>query len=160
VHNHLREGYEHYVTLLARPEAQARTTLRAKTLGSAGRLAWLPGARDDIAQLLRGMTVFVQPSLAEGASNTVLEAMASGLPVVATAVGGNPELVRNGWTGKLVPPRDTAQMAAAITDYYRIAGLAAQHGAHARRRVLNEFSMAAMAEAYLAVYDRLTSMKG
>ena len=126
----------------------------------AGRQAWLPGARDDIPQLLRAMTVFVQPSLAEGASNTVLEAMSSGLPVVATAVGGNPELVRNGWTGTLVPPRDPARMADAITDYYRIAGLSAQHGLQGRRRVLHEFSMAAMADAYLAVYDRLTSTKG
>lgn len=126
-------------------------------------LAWLPGARDDIARLMRGMTVFVQPSLAEGASNTVLEAMATGLPVVATAVGGNPELVHPGWTGTLVPPRDPGQLAAAIADYYRIPGLAAQHGARARRRVLAEFSLSAMANAYLAVYDRLTlqpSMKG
>lgn len=126
----------------------------------AARLAWLPGARDDIARLLRAMTVFVQPSLAEGASNTVLEAMASGLPVVATAVGGNPELVRDGWSGALVPPRDPPRMADAIADYYRVAGLAAQHGLQGRRRVLDEFSMTAMADAYLAVYDRLTSTKG
>ncbi|MTV36410.1 TIGR03088 family PEP-CTERM/XrtA system glycosyltransferase [Duganella radicis] len=118
--------------------------------------AWLPGVRHDIPQLMRAMTIFVQPSLAEGASNTVLEAMASGLPVVATAVGGNPELIQSGWTGTLVPPHDPTELAAAIADYYRIPGLAAQHGARARRRVLNEFSMTAMADAYLAVYDRLT----
>lgn len=122
----------------------------------AARLAWLPGARDDIAQLMRSMSVFVQPSLAEGASNTVLEAMASGLPVVATEVGGNPELVQPGWTGTLVPPRAAGPLADAIGDYYRSPGLAAQHGAHARRRVLSEFSLAAMADAYLAVYDGLT----
>jgi sugar transferase (PEP-CTERM/EpsH1 system associated) len=137
-----------------------RPCLDALHAAGASRLAWLPGARDDIPQLLRAMTVFVQPSLAEGASNTVLEAMSSGLPVIATAVGGNPELVRSGWTGTLIPPRDPAKLADAITDYYRIAGLAAQHGRQGRRRVLNEFSMAAMAEAYLAVYDRLTSTKG
>ncbi|MYM35018.1 TIGR03088 family PEP-CTERM/XrtA system glycosyltransferase [Duganella sp. FT94W] len=127
-------------------------------LGAAGAasLAWLPGARDDIAPLMRGMTVFVQPSLAEGASNTVLEAMASGLPVIATDVGGNPELVQPGWTGTLVPPRDPGQLADAIRDYDRIPGLAAQHGIRARRRVLQEFSLAAMANAYLAVYDGLT----
>jgi sugar transferase (PEP-CTERM/EpsH1 system associated) len=119
--------------------------------------AWLPGARDDIARLLRAMTVFVQPSLAEGASNTVLEAMASGLPVVATRVGGNPELVQEGWTGALVPPRAPGQLASAIADYYQIPGLAAQHGARARRRVLAEFSLSAMADAYLAIYDRLTA---
>jgi glycosyltransferase involved in cell wall biosynthesis len=89
--------------------------------------------------------------------------MATGLPVVATDVGGNPELVQSGWTGTLVPPRNPGQLADAIANYYRIPGLAAQHGARARRRVLAEFSLSAMANAYLAVYDRLTSqspMKG
>jgi sugar transferase (PEP-CTERM/EpsH1 system associated) len=119
------------------------------------RLAWLPGARDDIPQLMRAMNVFVLPSLAEGASNTILEAMASGLPVVATAVGGNPDLVQGGWTGSLVPARDPTLLAEAIGDYYRIPGLAEHHGTRARRRVLSEFSLMAMADAYLAVYDRL-----
>ncbi|MBV7534761.1 TIGR03088 family PEP-CTERM/XrtA system glycosyltransferase [Duganella sp. sic0402] len=129
----------------------------------ANNLAWLPGARDDIPQLMRSMTIFVQPSLTEGASNTVLEAMASGLPVVATNVGGNPELVQNDRTGMLIPPNDPAQLAYAIDQYYRAPSLAAQHGARARRRVLSEFSLAAMADAYQAVYDRLIQqpmMKG
>lgn len=122
----------------------------------AAHLAWLPGSRDDVAQLMRCMTVFAQPSLTEGTSNTILEAMASGLPVVATAVGGNPDLVQIGWTGALVSPRKPAHLADAIANYYRMPGLAMQHGARARQRVLNEFSLTAMANAYLAVYDRLT----
>ena len=56
--------------------------------------------------LLRAMDIFVLPSLGEGISNTVLEAMASGLPVVATAVGGNVELVEEGFNGSLVPVGD------------------------------------------------------
>ena len=120
------------------------------------RHAWLPGARDDIAALMRAFDVFVLPSLAEGASNTILEAMATGLPVVATAVGGSPELVYGGWTGTLAPPGRPDLLARAIAPYYRIPGLAAHHGACARRRVLEHYSMAAMAAAYLAVYDRLT----
>jgi sugar transferase (PEP-CTERM/EpsH1 system associated) len=119
-------------------------------------LAWLPGTRDDIPQLMRAMDVFVLPSLAEGTSNTILEAMASGLPVVATAVGGNPDLVQAGWTGTLVPSNDLESLADAIGDYYRIAGLGVHHGNRARRRVLSEFSLMAMADAYLAVYDRLS----
>lgn len=118
-------------------------------------LAWLPGARDDVPQLMRAMNVFVLPSLAEGASNTILEAMASGLPVVATDVGGNPDLVHAGWTGTLVPASAPELLADAIGDYYRIAGLAERHGGRARRRVLSEFSLMAMADAYLAVYDNL-----
>jgi len=127
-------------------------------------LAWLPGNRDDIPQLMRAMDVFVQPSLAEGMSNTILEAMATGLPVVATAVGGNPDLVRGGWTGTLVPPSAPAMLADALNDYYRLPALAVSHGQRGRRRVLAEYSLNAMADAYLAVYDALAAptrpMKG
>ncbi|GJI93510.1 glycosyl transferase [Duganella caerulea] len=127
-------------------------------------LAWLPGNRDDIPQLMRAMDVFVQPSLAEGMSNTILEAMATGLPVVATAVGGNPDLVRSGWTGTLVPPNAPTMLADAINDYYRLPALAVSHGQRGRRRVLAEYSLNAMADAYLAVYDALAAptrpMKG
>ena len=118
--------------------------------------AWLPGARDDVAPLLRAMDVFVLPSLAEGSSNTILEAMATGLPVVATDVGGNAELVQPGWSGALVPPRSPELLAGALLDYYHAPELGARHGARGRRQVLAEHSLAAMAGAYLAVYDRLT----
>ena len=121
----------------------------------AGHLAWLPGVRDDIPQLMRAMDVFVLPSLTEGSSNTILEAMASGLPVVATAVGGNVDLVQAGWTGTLVQPRSPPQLAAAIADYCLIDGLAQRHGRRARRRVLSHHSLPVMAAAYLAVYDAL-----
>ncbi|MQA36973.1 TIGR03088 family PEP-CTERM/XrtA system glycosyltransferase [Rugamonas aquatica] len=120
-------------------------------------LAWLPGTRDDIPQLMRAMDVFVLPSLTEGMSNTILEAMATGLPVVATAVGGNPDLVHSGWTGTLVPARSPAMLADAINDYYRLPALAASHGQRGRRRVLAEYSLIAMADAYLAVYDALAA---
>lgn len=120
-------------------------------------LAWLPGNRDDIPQLMRAMDVFVQPSLAEGMSNTILEAMATGLPVVATAVGGNPDLVHSGWTGTLVPPSSPGMLADALNDYYRLPALAVSHGQRGRRRVLAEYSLNAMADAYLAVYDALAA---
>lgn len=128
-----------------------------KLLREAGLIhkAWLPGTRKDIAQLLRVMDIFVLPSLAEGSSNTILEAMASGLPVVATAVGGNVDLVQSGWTGTLVPVMAPDQLADAIGDYYRIPGLALRHGMRGRREVLAAHSLPAMANAYLAVYDAL-----
>ncbi len=77
-------------------------------------LAWLPGERGDVPDVLRGLDCFVLPSLAEGVSNTILEAMACGLPVIATDVGGNSELVDDGSTGILVPPGNVPALAAAI----------------------------------------------
>ncbi len=123
--------------------------------GAAAR-AWLPGARADVPQLLRAMDLFVLPSLAEDRSNGILQAMATGLPVVAMAVGGNTELVHPGFTGILVPPTSTELLAAAIADYCRIPDMAARHGARARSQVIARHSMPAMARDVLAVYDALT----
>jgi len=123
--------------------------------GAAGR-AWLPGARAEAAQLLRAMDLFVQPALAEDRSSAILQAMATGLPVVASAVGANTELVLPGFTGILVPPLSTELLAAAISDYCRIPDMATRHGARARSQVIARHSMPAMARDYLAVYDALT----
>jgi len=117
--------------------------------------AWLPGERGDVAAMMRGLDLFVLPSLAEGISNTILEAMATGLPVVATAVGGNPELVKQGITGRLVPRADPVAMARAMLDYVRDPAERERHGREARRRVEREFSMGAMVERYTALYERL-----
>jgi sugar transferase (PEP-CTERM/EpsH1 system associated) len=116
-------------------------------------LTWQTGARNDIPELLQGMDIFVLPSKAEGISNTILEAMACGLPVVATAVGGNPELVEDGQTGSLVPPNDPDAMARALQRYVQQRTLIQDHGRAGRRRVEQAFSMTAMVERYLEVYD-------
>lgn len=116
-------------------------------------LAWLPGERHDGPDIMRALDVFVLPSLREGLSNTILEAMASGLPVVATRVGGNPELVQEGHTGQLVPPAEPVAMAEAIRVYTQNRDVAARHGRAGRQRVESQFSMAAMVNGYLAVYD-------
>jgi sugar transferase (PEP-CTERM/EpsH1 system associated) len=120
-------------------------------------LAWLPGTRGDTPELLRSFDVFVLPSLAEGISNTILEAMASGLPVVATNVGGNPELVADGATGRLVPRDDPAALAAALESYVDDPARLHHHGAAARARVEAELSLARMVEQYDALYTRLTA---
>jgi len=120
-----------------------------------GDLVWLPGDRGDVAELMRGFDLFVLPSLAEGISNTVLEAMATGLPIVATRVGGNPEVVAEGRVGSLVPAADPGAMAAAIGQYADDAVKCAEHGAAARAAASERFSLDAMVRAYVAVYDRL-----
>jgi len=129
---------------------EARQLLQAARAES---LAWLPGERQDSPDIMRALDVFALPSLREGLSNTILEAMASGLPVVATCVGGNPELVEEGHTGQLVPPADPVAMAAALSVYSRDRGLAVRHGLAGRQRVKSHFSMVAMVNSYLAVYD-------
>jgi sugar transferase (PEP-CTERM/EpsH1 system associated) len=118
-------------------------------------LAWLPGERADIPEIMKTSDLFVLPSIAEGISNTILEAMASGLPVVATNVGGNPELVKEGQTGTLVPPSDPLAMANAIQAYLRNPGRVSKHGRAARDRVERLFSMDAMIKGYLDLYDTL-----
>jgi sugar transferase (PEP-CTERM/EpsH1 system associated) len=116
-------------------------------------LAWLPGERADIPELMREMNLFVLPSIAEGISNTILEAMATGLPVIATNVGGNPELVEDGQTGLLVPASDPLAMANAIQVYLRNPGQIHQHGEAARDRVKRLFSLDTMVKGYLDLYD-------
>jgi sugar transferase (PEP-CTERM/EpsH1 system associated) len=119
----------------------------------AAELAWLPGARDDVPALLRAMDVFVLPSLAEGICNTVLEAMASGLPVVATRVGGNPELVVDGTTGLLVPAADRVAIAYGLRHYLQDPASRMEHGGAARERAVRHFALERMVQQYLEVYD-------
>lgn len=114
--------------------------------------AWLPGSRDDVADLMRELDVFVLGSKREGISNTVLEAMASGLPVIATAVGGNLELVQEGTSGRLVPTSDAAAMAAALLAYASDADMRTSHGRAARSLAEERYSLRAMLAAYESLY--------
>ena len=121
-------------------------------------LAWLPGERNDVPEILRGLDCFVLPSLAEGISNTILEAMASGLPVIATDVGGNGELIKAGLTGELVPLDDIEAMAQSIVFRARHREHAREEGQAGRLRIEQRFSMAAMVGQYQGLYDRLLAI--
>jgi len=123
-------------------------------------LAWLPGERRDIPEILRGLDCFVLPSLAEGISNTILEAMASGLPVIATAVGGNPELVEPGHSGELVPPGDSEALADRILAYADSPEVARAAGRNGRARAERQYSLAGMVQRYHALYERLWAANG
>lgn len=128
--------------------------------GGVRQLCWLAGNRDDIPALLRGFDLFVLPSRAEGISNTVLEAMASGLPVVATAVGGNPELVEDGVTGRLVLAADPSALADAMGAYLNSPILARGHGLAGRRRAEELFGLETMVGAYAELYTALLERRG
>lgn len=131
--------------------AQAQAVLNAAGLGA---LAWLPGERNDIAEIMCGLHAFALPSLAEGISNTILEAMASGLPVVATAVGGNADLVVSGHTGYIVPAAHPDAMALRLVELASSPERARRLGRAGRQRVLATFSMQAMVATYQHVYDQ------
>lgn len=136
-------------------EGPARQTCLDMLQGAGlAHLAWLPGARDDIADIMQAIDVFVLPSRNEGISNTILEAFASGLPVIATAVGGNVELVEDGVTGRLVPSGEMAALVQALLFYLDAPARIAEHGATARRQAEQRYSIPVMADAYAAVYDK------
>jgi len=122
--------------------------------------AWLPGARNDIPEIMRALTIFVLPSIAEGISNTILESMATGLPVIATRVGGNPELVDENTSGLLVTAENAGALAQALGQYIKQPTLVKQHGEAGLKRIHNHFSLQAMLENYAGVYNALLKMKG
>ncbi len=112
------------------------------------------GASDDVAGFLRTFDIFVLPSLNEGISNTILEAMATGLPVLASTAGGNPELVREGVTGSLFAPGDAEELADLLSTYGESLDLRREQGSAGRVRAIEDFGMDAMVESYLRVYDQ------
>ena len=116
-------------------------------------LAWMPGARSDVPAILQMLDVFVLPSQAEGTSCTLQEAMAVGLPVVATAVGGTPDLVEEGVTGLLVPSDDEQAMATALARLADDDEATQAMRVHARRLALQHFDIGAMVSSYRRLFD-------
>lgn len=119
------------------------------------KLVWLAGDREDIPELLRCMDIFVLPSLGEGISNTVLEAMATGLPVIASAVGGNPELVEDQLNGLLFPAGDANALTRAIATLADSPALRHAMGRAAESHIRRRFNWQRTVDSYLAVYDAL-----
>ena len=150
----------------ARPESRARLRLAvvgdgpllgelrdlARSLGIA-ETTWMPGALGNVPDVLRLLDVFVLPSLSEGISNTILEAMASRLPVLATARGGNVELVEEGQNGRLFEPGDVPALTRLLAEYLDDPARRRAHADTARRRALERFSLDAMVASYQAVYE-------
>lgn len=164
---------EAFALLCARhPEQRARLRLaivgdgplrdklaqKARELGVQD-LVWFPGARNDIPELMRAFDVFALSSIAEGTPVTLLEAMACGLPVVATRVGGIPEVVQDGVNGALVPASNPQALAEALELYAKDPARVDAHGAAARLNIERHYSVAAMVGAYTALYDRLSNTK-
>jgi sugar transferase (PEP-CTERM/EpsH1 system associated) len=127
---------------------------QAQALGIA-HLTTFAGDRTDVAQLLQCMDVFVLPSLAEGISNTILEAMATGLPVLATRVGGNVELVRDGDNGALFEAGDVATLKRLLAGHLADPASRRRQGNRSRQLAVESFSLKAMVDGYRGAYERL-----
>jgi glycosyltransferase involved in cell wall biosynthesis len=140
------------------PQRPELTRLAAE-LGVADRVRFL-GVRPDVPALLQAADVFALTSVSEAASLTLLEAMATGLPVVVTAVGGNPEIVRAGREGLLVPRGDSGAAAAALLSVLEDRARAAAMGDAGRARVEERYQLGRTVEAYYALYRRVTGRAG
>ncbi len=125
---------------------------KAISLGISHRV-WFSGSLDTISEILKVFDIFVLPSLAEGISNTVLEAMATGLPVIATNVGGNVELVTEGLNGCFFRPGDIEHLIELMAEYIGDKVLLERHGHAARQAVLAHFSLATMISGYQRIYE-------
>jgi sugar transferase (PEP-CTERM/EpsH1 system associated) len=123
-------------------------------------LVWLAGERADVPQIMRGLDCFVLPSLAEGISNTLLEAMAAALPVIATRVGANADLMEEGLSGRLVPRADPQALADEMLGYLADPGRARRHGRAGRQIVERRFSLERMVGDYEAMYRRALAARG
>jgi sugar transferase (PEP-CTERM/EpsH1 system associated) len=138
------------------PEREKLENLAAETLR--GRV-YFAGDSGRVPEMLNAMDVFVLPSLNEGMSNTLLEAMASGLPVLATNVGGNPEIVQDNVDGCLFKPGDVQWLADKLKQLASDPDLVHQLGTAARNRAMNSFSLSRMLDTYRRFYLDLAASR-
>ncbi len=131
---------------------------QAVQLGIAPHVHFL-GMRNDVAAIYPLLDMFVLPSHTEGISLTLLEAASCALPIVATTVGGNPEIIADGRTGRLVPPHDADALETAIVRLWEDAKEARTMGRLARERTVREFSLDRMADDYLRLYQKTYEAK-
>lgn len=149
-----RQGEQLRLVLLGAGSLRAALESQVERGGLSAQVRLL-GNRSDVAALLAEFDVFALSSIAEGMPGVVLEAMASGLPVVATDVGGVSEVVEAGVTGTLVPAGDPHALAAALHAYVADEQLRRRHGDAGCARVAAHFSLRTMVSAYVALYDEL-----
>jgi glycosyltransferase involved in cell wall biosynthesis len=130
----------------------------ARELGEIQAIRFL-GARRDVAHIIRALDVFALPSFSEGMSVTLLEAMAAEIPVVATRVGGNEEVVVDGETGFLVPNDNAMDMAERLMELLGEEDLRREMGLAGRNRAVSVFSIQQMVTQYLTLYERMLSRR-
>lgn len=147
----LDEGQQAAVVIVGDGELRPALEQMTDALGLRERVRLL-GARNDVPQLLAGMDVFVLPSRTEGYSLALVEASAAALPIIATDVGGNAEIVQDGQTGLVVPAGDDVRLVAAMTELGNDASRREILGRQARAWALREGSLEAMCDGYERLY--------
>jgi glycosyltransferase involved in cell wall biosynthesis len=144
--------------VIGRGELEASLKAQAEQLGIGANIRFL-GMRQDVPRLLSVLDAFVLPSLSEGLSLALLEAIASGKPVVVTRVGGNPEVIEHGQTGFLVEPENASDLAANLVKLLSNSGMMQQFGRQAAERVRQHFSMEQTVDRYKDLYAQLLSVQ-
>jgi glycosyltransferase involved in cell wall biosynthesis len=150
----IRERHPVQALIVGGGRREAEVRQLAGSLGLADAVHFL-GQRQDVPDLLNAMDVFVLPSYSEGVSLALLEAMAAGRPVIATAVGGLPEVVKDGVTGLLIPPRDADALAAALERLLCDPVWARRLGADARDHVREHYSLERLGREINEIYATL-----
>jgi glycosyltransferase involved in cell wall biosynthesis len=154
----IRERHPVHALIVGGGRREAEVRQLAESLGLGGEVHFL-GQRRDVPDLLNAMDIFVLPSYSEGVSLALLEAMAAGLPVIATAVGGLPEVVEHDKTGLLIPPRDAEALAGALTRLLADPAWARELGDHARDHVREHFSLDHLGREINEIYEELVEKK-
>ena len=142
------------VLLFGQGPLAARLERRIQRLGLSKHVR-LVGFRHDLERLLPGLDLVVHPALKEGLGVALLEALACGVPVIASNVGGIPDLIEDRVSGRLVAPGDSHALGAAMTELLADAALRRQLGAAGRQRVLADFSIEQMVDGNLNVYEQV-----
>ena len=154
----LKEHYPVEALIIGGGRREAEMRQLAGEMGLAGRVHFL-GQRPDIPDLLSALDLSVLPSHSEGVSLALLEAMAAGLPVIATAVGGLPEVVTDGVNGLLIPPQDPEALAQALARLLEDPALAKELGENARQHVEAHFSLERLGREINEIYGELIKRK-
>jgi sugar transferase (PEP-CTERM/EpsH1 system associated) len=149
----------HVLLVGAGPELERNQQIVKASGVLSGRVTFT-GASGDVPNLLQSLDAFALPSISEGMSNTLLEAMATGLPVIATAVGGNPEIIEEDRCGTLFRPGDAESLAAHLAQLAGSEEFRRERGAAARRRAEERFSLKRMLEDYSEMYRTLAARRG
>ena len=154
-------GFQLFIYLEIAGDGRLRSFLEQEChrLGISGRVFFI-GWREDLSTVMAGWDVFVLPSLDEGFPIAALEAMAAGLPVIASAVGGLLELVQDGETGWLVPAAAPTELTSRLRELISDDRRREAMGIAGRRRALRDFSIARMVAQTVAVYDGLFAQSG